>query len=94
MADTKYAPIDCGDYDYLEIACMDRYEVEISSNGEIVHGIAMNLEVLNGAEYLVVESSSTSNPRIRIDLIDHLRVKSQPCRFQKHVFSRGITNLE
>jgi len=94
VVDSKYSPIDCGDYDYLEIACLDRYDVEISTNGELIRGIAENLAVVSGGEFLVLNIGDSSHITIRIDLIDFLRVKSQPCRFRKHVFSRGVTNLE
>ena len=92
MIDTNYSPIDCEDYDYLEIACMDRYDVELSSKGEIVRGVALNLEVVKGEEFLILRSIDTPNSRIRIDLIDHLRVKSRPCRFQERTFGRDATN--
>ncbi len=83
-----YAPIDCGDYDYLEIACMDRYEVEVSSNGEIIVGTAIDLEIIKGEEFLILGSLNALNRRIRIDQIDHLRVKSRPCRFEEITFNQ------
>ncbi len=88
MDDIPYAPIDCGDYDYLEIACMDGYEVEVSSKGEIVDGTAVDLKVVQGEEYLILRSLNAINHRIRVDLIDHLRVKSRPCRFKEKTFSQ------
>lgn len=90
MVDTKYSPINCADYDYLEIACMDQYDVEILSQGETFHGIAENLEVVTGEEFLVLNISDSSQVTIRIDLIDHLRVTSRPCRFQEHAFGRDV----
>ncbi len=87
MANQIYSPIDCGNYDYLEIACMDRYEVEISSNGKLVNGIAVNMETVQGAEYLVLRSIEETDLRIRIDLIEHLRVVTRPSRFQERTFS-------
>lgn len=41
MVNSKYSPIDCGDYDYLEIACMDRYDVEVLANGERICSTAV-----------------------------------------------------
>jgi len=32
MVNLKYSPINCGDYDYLRIACMDYYYVEVLAN--------------------------------------------------------------
>ena len=73
---------------------MDHYDVEMSSKGEIVRGIASNLEVIKGEEYLVLKCRDSSDARIRIDRIDHLRVKSRPRRFEKHAFGRGASNPE
>jgi len=92
MVDSKYSPIDCGDYDYLEIACMDRYDVEVSTRGESFHGIAANIEIIASEEFLTLDTGNSSNTSIRVDLIDHLRVKSRPCRFQERTFGRNATN--
>ena len=57
---TDYTPIDCGDYDYLEIACMDRYEIEVAHAGGLLVGVADGLETRNGEEFLCVRLGTRS----------------------------------
>jgi transcriptional antiterminator Rof (Rho-off) len=44
--DDDYVPISCGDYEVFEIACMDRYDVELTMrDGRRVVGKAVDLAV-------------------------------------------------
>ncbi|MBT5221208.1 MAG: transcriptional antiterminator [Woeseia sp.] len=87
MVDSKYSPIDCGDYDYLEIACMYRYDVEVLANGKRICGTAVNLEVIDGEEFLLVDVADAPANKIRVDHIGRMTVNSWPCRFVSQLFS-------
>ena len=86
MVNSKYSPIDCGDYDYLEIACMDRYDVEVLANGERICSTAVNLEVIDGEEFLLLDNADAPIEKIRVDHIERMTVQSRPCRFELHIF--------
>ena len=83
---TDYTPIDCGDYDYLEIACMDRYEIEVAHAGGLLVGVADGLETRNGEEFLCVRLGAQALEAIRVDYIRELRVLSDPARFRRRRF--------
>lgn len=55
--DTEYKPINCDDYDYLELACQHSLQLTIKlDNGEIIEGKAIDLLL-----YLVVDVASEKN---------------------------------
>lgn len=46
--DTEYKPINCDDYDYLELACQHSLQLAIKlNNGEIIEGKAIDLLLKN-----------------------------------------------
>ena len=71
---TDYQPIDCGRYDYLEIACLHHYRLEIEiRNGTRLMGTAITTQTLkNDGEYLVIDSNGETQ-RLRLDTIRWLR---------------------
>lgn len=83
---TNYRPIDCGAYDYLEIACMDRYRVELQLEDDVLSGTADGLETREGQEFLRL-ATSAGNEDIRIDRIQRMTVLTRPARFEYHEFT-------
>ncbi len=51
---TSYTPIDCSDYDVLELVCIRRYKLEIVLDDKTVIGAALTLKAESDAEYLIV----------------------------------------
>lgn len=86
---SDYQPIDCNDYDFLEIACMDRYEVEVQLDSETVVGTADGLETTSGAEYLCLRVRDEQIEKVRIDRIQRIDVITRPARFEHHEFLSG-----
>ena len=55
--DTEYQPINCDDYEYLELACQRELKLEIQLyGGEIVEGKASDLLLRKKVEYLILET--------------------------------------
>lgn len=55
--DTEYQPINCDDYEYLEIACQRQLKLEIKLHGgEIIEGKASDLLLRKKVEYLILET--------------------------------------
>ncbi len=87
----SYKPIDCGDYDYLEIACMDRLDIELDFDSGTVRGIAEGLETRLGEEFLLIRTPDEHVEQLRIDRINEIRVISKVARFKRHEFEQGRT---
>ncbi len=87
MAD--YIPIACGDYDYLEIACLDGYEIELTLRADTVAGVASGMEVRDGMEFICLLLPDGANKSIRVDGIEHMKVLTRPARFREHRFARS-----
>jgi Rho-binding antiterminator len=46
VANDEYTPINCDDYDYLELACQHHWKLEIKvKGGEIINGTAKDLQL-------------------------------------------------
>ncbi|CDL79324.1 Rho-binding antiterminator [Xenorhabdus cabanillasii] len=82
--DTEYQPINCDDYDSLELACQSQLHLHIQlRGGEIFEGKANKLILRKKVEYILVESNeetrelrldhiiSFSNPEIGTIVIEH-----------------------
>jgi Rho-binding antiterminator len=83
-----YVPISCADYETFEIACMDRYDVELTTrDGRTVVGKAADLAVRSPAEFLVLRYGDGTTEDIRVDQIRHMAVLTRPCRFDDHTFA-------
>lgn len=83
---TEYRPIDCGAYDYLEIACMERYCVDLQLDNETLSGTADGLETRDGQEFLRITTQTGAAEIVRIDRIRRMTVLSRPARFESHNF--------
>lgn len=81
IIDSPYVPIDCGLYDYLELACLQQYEIDISLvGGASCSGVATDTQTKDGAEFLLVRTDAVVN-KIRLDKISSLRVVTVPREF-------------
>ncbi len=81
-----YKPIKCGDYDILEVICMDSYDVEVITDTDTHSGMASNIEKKDGGEDLVLKVSETEQVPIRADTIVKINVLTRPCRFSTYDF--------
>lgn len=67
--DTEYQPINCDDYDNLELACQRQLHLQIQlRDGEIFEGEAKELILRKKVEYLLIESKKESR-ELRLDYI-------------------------
>jgi Rho-binding antiterminator len=89
MAHTgDYVPISCADYEPLEIACLDRYEIELTTrDGRMIVGKAVDLAVRPAEEFLVVRHDNGTTEDVRVDQIRYMAVRSRPSRFDDHIFA-------
>lgn len=79
---SSYTPIDCDLHDYIEIACLHRYEVRIRlRDGAEFVGTAKTTQAKNGVEKLVLFSAGSSHA-IRLDHLAHLLVLSPNSTFR------------
>ncbi|PHM33152.1 Rho-binding antiterminator [Xenorhabdus innexi] len=82
--DTEYQPINCDDYESLELACQHQLHLHIQlRGGEIFEGKAAQLILRKKVEYIIVESNeetrelrldhiiSFSNPEIGTIVVEH-----------------------
>lgn len=88
---TDYQPINCSEYDWLEIACLDRYDVELDLGVEMLRGIALDLNVKDGEEFLRTRVPDGSFVDVRVDRIRSITVHSRPARFESRTFSGKTT---
>ena len=85
-----YVPISCGDYEMFEIACMDRYDVELTTrDGRTVVGKAVDLAVRPPEEFLVIRHDDGTTEDIRVDQVRSMTVLSRPRRFDVHTFENA-----
>jgi Rho-binding antiterminator len=83
-----YVPISCADYETFEVACMDRYNVELTiRDGRTVVGKAVDLAVRSPAEFLVIRHDDGTTEDIRVDQVRYMAVLTRPCRFDDHTFA-------
>ncbi len=69
MNDT-YQPINCDDYDYLELACQHHLVLMIElKNGEKIQATASDLLLRKKVEYLIVEENGQQR-ELRLDSIN------------------------
>ena len=65
----EYQPINCDDYDNLELACQHHLILTLKlRGGEIVEGKASDLLLRKKVEYLIVEQEGTMR-ELRLDYI-------------------------
>jgi len=74
----SYTPIQCQLYDYVEIACMRHYRLDIELiSGEIITGKALTTRIKDKQEFIVVTTDMDSEENnkeqeIRLDLVKSL----------------------
>lgn len=89
MDSKTYTPIACGDYDFLEIACMDNYELEVVMSTETTFGRAITTDNNATGEYLVIALEDGKQQSLRADSIKKIIVKTKNARFTEHTFSNS-----
>ncbi|MBI6531137.1 Rho-binding antiterminator [Proteus vulgaris] len=66
---TEYQPINCDDYEYLELACQRGLALHIElHDGELIEGIADDLFLSKKVEYLKIKTAEGSKD-LRLDII-------------------------
>ncbi len=78
-----YQPIECRLYDYIEIACMRHYDLQIKLlSGENIIGQAQTTRVAQKEEFLLIKVNSTIQ-EIRLDKISTLKALNNGAEFGK-----------
>ena len=93
-APTGYQAIACADYDHLELACMESYELEVVlKDGRLgestLRGTAVTTRTNSNGEYLQLRVGDGSIKEIRADGILKLVVLSKNARFDERTFGAG-----
>lgn len=81
-----YVPIGCADYEYIEIACMHRYQVDIVRHDATVRGLAVTTETNPTGEYLILESDDGQRVPTRVDQIKQIIVLAEDRYFDERTF--------
>lgn len=69
VANDEYVPINCDDYDNLELACQHHLELKIKmKDGENIKGVAKDLQLKKKVEYLIIDIHGEER-EIRLDYI-------------------------
>ncbi len=90
MPTHKYTPIDCGYYDYLELACLHQYTLDIELyNGESVSGIAHTTRSIKDAGEFLLLQSEQQRIEIRLDNIRSVSTRDTGAHFKKVNFPRA-----
>lgn len=90
MTDAKqYQPIACGDYDYLEVACLYQYKVELVLPADKIRGKAITTEKNDSGEFLTIETGDGQQRSVRADQIEKMIVLTENARFAEHTFALG-----
>ena len=84
---SPYEPIGCGDFEYIELACMDQYEIDVVTCDGIVQGTAIDIELKDSAEFFILRAVDGTRRSVRVDRIEKLIVRSEERRFDEHVFA-------
>lgn len=75
LMNDEYHPINCDDYDNLELACQHKLILKLELlDGELLEARAVDLLQSKGVEYLMIEQN-TEQRNIRLD---HIKSFSHP----------------
>ncbi len=86
--DTHYSPIQCQIYDYIEIACMRHYLLDIElTSGETITGKAMTTKIENKQEFMVIETKNSEKQEIRLDLVNSIKPLDDNAEFGRVAIS-------
>jgi len=83
----SYTPIQCQLYDYVEIACMRHYRLDIElTTGEVITGKAMTTRIKDKQEFIVIDANmnneeSNKEQEIRLDLVKSLTTLDDNAEF-------------
>lgn len=67
----EYQPINCDDYDNLELACQDHLILALKMrSGELIEAKAKNLLMRKKVEYLIIEANDGQQQELRLDYIE------------------------
>ncbi len=81
-----YEPIDCGHYDYLELACVEGYLLDVITQSGTRQGKALTLRTKTDGEYLIIALGDDQSESIRLDQIQRVVVRSEPRKFAERTF--------
>ena len=82
--------LSCDLYDYLEIACMYAYHVELElKGGQKYTGKPQTVTILNHLEYLIFQPDTEPKKEIKLSVIEikSMRVLTKNARFEFIEFS-------
>ena len=86
--DSDYSPIQCQIYDYIEIACMRHYLLDIElTSGEKISGKAMTTKIENKQEFMVIETENSEKQEIRLDLVNSIKPLDDNAEFGRVAIS-------
>ena len=84
---STYTPIQCQLYDYIEIACMRHYRLDIELiSGEIITGKALTTRIKHKQEFIVVDvdmdtEGNDKEQEIRLDLVKSICALDENAEF-------------
>jgi Rho-binding antiterminator len=77
--------ISCDLHDYLEIACMYRYQVKLTlKDGQVIEGKAMDIKTVDRREYLLIEQGQTK--QVELGRLNKLLVLTPNAKFEQVFF--------
>jgi Rho-binding antiterminator len=83
---TERTPISCHIHDYIEIACLYSFEIQITlDNGEIIQGQAMTTLTSGKREYLVLKTQH-SPQRVELGHIKAMQALTANTHFERIEF--------
>lgn len=86
--DANYSPIQCQLYDYIEIACMRHYQLDIElTSAETISGKAITTKIKDKQEFIVIETENNEKQEIRLDLVTSIEPQDENAEFSRVAIS-------
>ena len=86
--DNNYSPIQCQLYDYIEIACMRHYQLDIElTSRETITGKAITTKIKDRQEFIVIETENNKKQEIRLDLVKSIKPQDENAEFGRVAIS-------
>jgi Rho-binding antiterminator len=86
--DNNYSPIQCQLYDYIEVACMRHYQLDIElTTSETITGKAITTKIKDRQEFIVIESENNEKQEIRLDLVKSIEPQDENTEFGRVAIS-------
>lgn len=77
-----YKPIQCHLYDYIEVACLRHYKLDVKLlTGEVLKGLAQTIHIINKEEYLEVNVDGV-HQNLRLDKIKSITALDDNAEFK------------